>query len=159
MIPFANCITLWERENVKQREVKCVGGNDLWIPAARWSLLPPEGSRSQTSLERSLFTETLVPSCLRVTTRSTSDGQNSGRTGTLVGSQLKLRGDSPCHKLQNEYFVLNILWGVKIHPSAKFIHPEHTIKNNSQRDFPGGPVVKTLCCQCRGHGFSPWFGN
>ena len=126
---------------------------------ARWSLLPPEGSRSQTSLERSLFTETLVPSCLKVPTRSTSDGQNSGRTGTLVGSQLKLRGDSPCHKLQNEYFVLNILWGVKIHPSAKFIHPEHTIKNNSQRDFPGGPVVKTLCCQCRGHGFSPWFGN
>ena len=26
-------------------------------------------------------------------------------------------------------------------------------------DFSCGPVVKTLCCQCRGHGFSPWSGN
>ena len=26
-------------------------------------------------------------------------------------------------------------------------------------DFPGGRVVKTLCCQCRGHGFEPWSGN
>ena len=25
--------------------------------------------------------------------------------------------------------------------------------------FPGGPVVKTLCFHCRGHGFSPWSGN
>ena len=24
------------------------------------------------------------------------------------------------------------------------------------RDFPGGPVVKTLRSQCRGHGFDPW---
>ena len=27
------------------------------------------------------------------------------------------------------------------------------------RDFPGGPVVKTLHFQCRGHGFDPWSGN
>ena len=26
-------------------------------------------------------------------------------------------------------------------------------------DFPGGPVVKTLCSQCRGPGFDPWSGN
>ena len=25
-------------------------------------------------------------------------------------------------------------------------------------DFPGGPVVKTLCFHCRGHGFDPWSG-
>ena len=24
------------------------------------------------------------------------------------------------------------------------------------RDVPGGPVVKTLCCHCRAHGFNPW---
>ena len=23
-------------------------------------------------------------------------------------------------------------------------------------DFPGGPVVKTLCSQCRGPGSNPW---
>ena len=27
------------------------------------------------------------------------------------------------------------------------------------RDFPGGPVVKTLSFQCRGHRFDPWSGN
>ena len=25
--------------------------------------------------------------------------------------------------------------------------------------FSGGPVVKTLHCQCRVHGFDPWLGN
>ena len=28
-----------------------------------------------------------------------------------------------------------------------------------ERDFPGGPVVKTLCSQCRGQGFDPWPGD
>ena len=27
------------------------------------------------------------------------------------------------------------------------------------RDFPGSPVVRTLCSQCRGHGFDPFWGN
>ena len=27
------------------------------------------------------------------------------------------------------------------------------------RDFPGGPVVKTPLFQCRGRGFNPWSGN
>ena len=26
-------------------------------------------------------------------------------------------------------------------------------------DSSGGPVVKTPCFQCRGHGFNPWLGN
>ena len=26
-------------------------------------------------------------------------------------------------------------------------------------DFPGGPVVKTLCFHCRGRGFDPWGGR
>ena len=29
----------------------------------------------------------------------------------------------------------------------------------SMRDFPGGPVVKTPCFQCRAPGFDPWSGN
>ena len=29
--------------------------------------------------------------------------------------------------------------------------------NNISRGFPGGPVVKNLFCQRRGHGFSPCF--
>ena len=27
------------------------------------------------------------------------------------------------------------------------------------REFPGGPVVKTLSFHCKGHGFHPWPGN
>ena len=27
------------------------------------------------------------------------------------------------------------------------------------RDFPGGPVVKTLHFHCRGHRFDTWLGN
>ena len=26
-------------------------------------------------------------------------------------------------------------------------------------DFPGGPVAKILCSQCKGPGFDPWSGN
>ena len=28
-----------------------------------------------------------------------------------------------------------------------------------KEDFPGGPVVKTLCSKCRGLGFNPWSGT
>ena len=32
-------------------------------------------------------------------------------------------------------------------------------KINKCWDFPGGPVVKTPCFHCRGHGFDPWLGK
>ena len=32
----------------------------------------------------------------------------------------------------------------------------YIVLEGNYRDFPGGPVVKTLCFQCRGHGFDPW---
>ena len=35
--------------------------------------------------------------------------------------------------------------------------PKTTV--NAYWDFPGDPVVKTLCFHCRGHGFDPWWGN
>ena len=33
------------------------------------------------------------------------------------------------------------------------------IGDTEGRDFPGGPVAKTLCSQCRGPRFDPWLGN
>ena len=33
------------------------------------------------------------------------------------------------------------------------------LKNISAWDFPGGPVVKIPCFQCRGHRFHSWSGN
>ena len=32
-------------------------------------------------------------------------------------------------------------------------------KMHKSGDFPGGPVVKTLCFHGREHGFDPWSGN
>ena len=32
-------------------------------------------------------------------------------------------------------------------------------RNAGFGDFPGGPVVKTLCFHCKGHGFDPRLGN
>ena len=29
----------------------------------------------------------------------------------------------------------------------------------NSEDFPGGPVARTLCSQCRGPRFDPWSGN
>ena len=34
-----------------------------------------------------------------------------------------------------------------------------SLRFKERRDFPGHPVVKTLCSQCREHGFDPWFGK
>ena len=33
------------------------------------------------------------------------------------------------------------------------------IRSSCLGDFFGGPVVKTLCCPYKGHGFKPWSGN
>ena len=35
----------------------------------------------------------------------------------------------------------------------------HFLEANADLDFPGSPVVKTLCFQCREHRFNPWFGE
>ena len=41
-----------------------------------------------------------------------------------------------------------------------FSYIERDIKeNHDDGDFPGGPVVKTLCFQCRGCRFDPRSGN
>ena len=32
-------------------------------------------------------------------------------------------------------------------------------KKIEARNFPGGPVAKTSCFQCRGPGINPWSGN
>ena len=33
------------------------------------------------------------------------------------------------------------------------------LRNVDILDFRGGPVVKTFCFHCRGHGFQPWLGK
>ena len=37
--------------------------------------------------------------------------------------------------------------------------PERSFLKFVSRDFPGGPVAKVPCSQCRGSGFHPWSGN
>ena len=36
---------------------------------------------------------------------------------------------------------------------------EMPIKIHTLGEFPGGPVVRTLHFDCRGHGFDPWSKN
>ena len=44
--------------------------------------------------------------------------------------------------------------------STRATHPSHLGHFKiADGDFPCGPVVKTPCSQCRGHGFDPWSGN
>ena len=33
------------------------------------------------------------------------------------------------------------------------------IKKSHGKDFPGGPMVKTLYFQCKGNEFNPWLGT
>ena len=33
------------------------------------------------------------------------------------------------------------------------------VRETGFREFPGSPVVRTLCFHCRGHRFDPWSGN
>ena len=33
------------------------------------------------------------------------------------------------------------------------------MENRKNRDFPGGPVAKTPCSQCKGPGFDSWSRN
>ena len=50
-------------------------------------------------------------------------------------------------------------WGTEIQP---VLWPKIERENQQELtfgDLPGGPVVKTLCFQCRGSGFNPWSAN
>ena len=41
----------------------------------------------------------------------------------------------------------------------KLLHTIQLIKILESKDFPAGPMTKTLQSQCRGSRFNPWSGN
>ena len=43
--------------------------------------------------------------------------------------------------------------------NIKHLIQTYTMNISLTRDFPGGPMVKTPCFQCRGCRFNPWWGN
>ena len=43
--------------------------------------------------------------------------------------------------------------------AAKVVLKWNFITLNAYGEFPGGPVVKTPCFHCRGHGFDHWLGG
>ena len=47
---------------------------------------------------------------------------------------------------KDKYHIISLICGIKK-------------KKKRYKDFPGGPVGKTPCSQCRGPGFDPWSGN
>ena len=44
-------------------------------------------------------------------------------------------------------------------PISQFIPPSLLFLSKTSQDFPGGPVVKTPCFQCRGMGSIPGQGT
>ena len=48
---------------------------------------------------------------------------------------------------------------VSSHSHHPAVPPMDAAQEKEPRDFPGGPVAKTLSSQCRWLGFDPWSGN
>ena len=48
--------------------------------------------------------------------------------------------------------------GIYIFVKIQWTRPKKK-KNSMDRDFPGGPVIKTLSFHCRGHRFNPGRGT
>ena len=57
------------------------------------------------------------------------------------------------------YLLPRALGPVGTVPGSTVGGPEGSVMKESLWDFPGGPVAKTPCSQCRGPGFNPWLGN
>ena len=55
-------------------------------------------------------------------------------------------------------FIAALLTIAKIRKQPKCPSTDDWIQKKWYRRFPGGPVAKTLCSQCRGPGFSPGLG-
>ena len=49
--------------------------------------------------------------------------------------------------------------GFPVSDSKRHLTPEEEVIENNDQDFPGGPMVKILCFQCRGCGINSWLGN
>ena len=61
--------------------------------------------------------------------------------------------------------VQSLVWELRSHKplgqkkKKKEREREIDIQKKVRLDFPGGPVAKILCSQCRRPGFAPWLGN
>ena len=47
--------------------------------------------------------------------------------------------------------------GSRFHPDPFVFSDLVALDIITSRDFPGGPVVKTPCCQFKGYGLNPWY--
>ena len=56
-------------------------------------------------------------------------------------------------------FIAALFTIAKTWKQSKCPTTDEWIKKMWYRDFPGGPVGKTQCSQCRGPRFDPWSGN
>ena len=83
----------------------------------------------------------------------TADRGHGPRGGTeAAGTYWQLLPSEPLEFLGNLQLVRNML---------ETTHREEKVFSSRvmSRDFPGGPVAKTLHSQCRGPRFDPWSGN
>ena len=72
------------------------------------------------------------------------------------GSIMKVEGEGGAGWFRHHLLHAYVLLALNVHHLTLF--PQQASKVGCQ-DFPGGPVAKTPCSQCRGDGFDPWSGN
>ena len=63
------------------------------------------------------------------------------------------------HLLQYPLFFYTNIQNTNYETGKEAQKHDPSSKERLVRDFPGGPVVKTLHFYCRGCGFDPWLGN
>ena len=75
--------------------------------------------------------------------------QDEAQCWVIFCSVLKMQTVLELSIIQNDSTnLLFSIWNLKIHMSLK----------DKYQDFPGGAIYQSAC-QCRGHGFNPWFGK
>ena len=79
---------------------------------------------------------------IKIARRKINNLRYADNTTLMAESEEELKSLSMKVKVENEKV------GLKLN-----------IQKTKIRDFPGGPVARTLCSQCRGSRFISWSGN
>ena len=77
------------------------------------------------------------------------------KLGPLHLFKIKLQSQESSNFFGNFAFTVRVWVGKYFHLTLAY----PTSRESGEGDFPGGPVAKTPCSQCRGPGFDPWSGN
>ena len=78
-----------------------------------------------------------------------------GVLGSVTGCQDQMQPNI----FANRFIIITIFITILQMRKLRSAVESTTSKTFLFEDFPGGPVAKIPCSQCRGPGFYPWSGN